>query len=305
MQRFLAVRVLAFIVTLLAVTVIVFIMSRVSGDPRLLYLTDFTTPEQWEAWGRQMGLDKPLFVQYFVWLGKAARGDLGMSLREQRPVIDAIAERIPSTLELGGAAFLFSIVLGVTLGVLAAVKRGSVWDYMGRTFALFGQALPPFWVGLVFILIFAVELRWLPSGRQGGIDHLILPAITLGWLAAAGNLRLVRSAMLNILDSEYVKMARAKGVSERMVVWKHALRNAIIPPLTQAGLTLGSFIAGTVVTETVFSWPGLGRLTVEAVYQNDFPMLVGGILVISLMYLTVNLAVDILYGYVDPRIRFT
>jgi peptide/nickel transport system permease protein len=304
MQRFLLTRLASFIVTLLAVSLVVFIMSRVSGDPRLLYLTDYTTDEQWEAWGRQMGLDKPLVVQYFVWLGKAARGDLGMSLREQRPVTTAVLERVPATLQLGLSAFVFSTVLGVLLGVLAAVKRATIWDYMGRTFALFGQALPPFWVGIMLILIFSVQLHWLPTGQRGGIRHFILPAITLGWLAAAGNLRLVRSAMLSILDSEYIKMARAKGLSDTLVIWKHALKNALIPPLTQAGLTLASFIAGTVVTETVFSWPGMGRLAVEAVYQNDFPMLVGAILMISLLYLVINLAVDIAYGYVDPRIRY-
>lgn len=305
MARFLLRRVFAVAVTLLAVSMLVFALSRVAGDPRELYLGEFTSQEQWDAWGRQMGLDRPLVVQYFVWLGKAATGDLGISMREQRPVTDIVIEKMPATLELGLAAFAMAFILGLSLGVLAAVKRGTPWDYIGRTFAVLGQATPPFWLGIMLILLFAVQLQWLPSSRRVGLDSLVLPTITLGWLAIAANLRLVRSSMLEVLDSEYIKLARAKGVSVRRVIWKHALRNAMIPPLTQAGLTLASFIAGAVITETVFAWPGMGRMAVEAVNQNDFPLLVGAVLTISFLYLLMNFLVDLAYGLIDPRIRYS
>jgi peptide/nickel transport system permease protein len=305
MSSFILRRFIALVITLLAVSVLVFTLSRVSGDPRELYLGEFTTDEQWDAWGRQMGLDKPFIVQYLVWLGNATTGDLGNSLREQRPVTDILVEKLPATLQLGLAAFVFSVVLGVLLGVLAAVKRGTMWDYLGRTFAILGQATPPFWLGIMLILVFAVHFNWLPSGRRVGLNSLILPTITLGWLAVAANLRLVRSSMLEVLDSEYIKLARAKGVSAAGVVWRHAFRNALVPPLTQAGLTLASFIAGAVVTETVFAWPGMGRLAVEAVNQNDFPLLVGAVLTISFLYVAMNFLVDISYGLIDPRIRYS
>jgi peptide/nickel transport system permease protein len=304
MLRFLLQRLAYSLVAIIAATVLVFGLSRVQGDPRYFYLTGYATQEMFDAWGKKYGLDKPLVVQYGIWLGNAARGDFGESLRAGRSARDVIIERIPATLQLALAAFLFAFITGVPLGVLSAVKRGSPWDYSGRAFAIFGQALPPFWIGILMILLFAVRLGWLPTGTRGGIDHYVMPAITLGWLAAAGNLRLVRSAMLDVLDSEYVKFARSKGVREVAIVWKHALRNAIIPPLTFAGLTLAGFMAGTVVTETVFAWPGIGRLAVDAVMQNDFPVMTGVVLILTLMYVVVMMIVDIAYAYVDPRIRY-
>jgi len=305
LQNFLLRRIVLSLTVLLVVSTIVFTLSRAQGDPRLLFLTDTTTQQEWEAWGKEFGLDRPVVVQYLVWLGKVLRGDLGVSLRQNRPVLQCILETIPASLQLGLAAFIFASVTGFSLGVLAAVKRGTLWDYAGRTFALLGQALPPFFTGVVMVLIFSVQLDLLPTSRRGGIEHYVMPAITLGWLAAAANLRLMRSGMLGTLDSEYIKMARAKGVPDWLVIWKHALRNAIIPPLTQAGLTFAGFIAGAVVTETVFAWPGLGRLAVESVYQNDFPLLSGVVLFITAIYLLVSLLVDICYAYVDPRIRYT
>jgi peptide/nickel transport system permease protein len=251
-----------------------------------------------------MGLDRPLIVQYLVWLGKAVQGDLGKSLWEKRPVTESLMQRIPATLQLGGAAWAFAMLIGVPLGVLSAVKRGSIWDYIGRVVATFGQALPPFWLGLMLILFFSVQLEWLPLGRRGGLDHLILPAITLGWLAAAGILRLVRSAMLDVLDSEYVKLARAKGVSQRNVIWKHAFRNAMLVPMTYAVLILSGFLTGTVVTETVFSWPGLGRLAVVAIQSNDFPMMAGAVMLGTGLIVVANFAIDIASVIVDPRIKF-
>ncbi len=293
------------LVVLSIVSLLVFGMSRVQGDPRLMYLTPHTTQEQWDAWGRQMGLDKPVPMQFLIWAGKALQGDLGTSLRENRPVTEALLSRIPASLQLGLGAWLFVFGVGWPLGVLSAVKKGTAWDYAGRTVALFGQALPPFWIGIMLVLLFSVQLGWLPVAGRGGIEHYILPCITLGWLAAAGQLRLVRSAMLEVLDSHYIDLARAKGAPERAIIWQHALRNAAIPPITFAGLTLAGFITGTVVTETVFSWPGLGRLAVDAVLQNDFPLLTGAVLLVTLMYLGTSFVADIAYVYLDPRIRYT
>ena len=290
--------------TMLLVTILIFGLSRARGDPRLMLLDDNTTQETWDTWGEQMGLDRPLIVQYLVWLGKAVQGDLGKSLWEKRPVTESLMQRIPATLQLGGAAWAFAMLIGVPLGVLSAVKRGSIWDYIGRVVATFGQALPPFWLGLMLILFFSVQLQWLPLGRRGGLDHLILPAITLGWLAAAGILRLVRSAMLDVLDSEYVKLARAKGVSQRSVIWKHAFRNAMLVPMTYAVLILSGFLTGTVVTETVFSWPGLGRLAVVAIQSNDFPMMAGAVMLGTGLIVLANFAIDIASVIVDPRIKF-
>jgi ABC-type dipeptide/oligopeptide/nickel transport system permease component len=287
-----------------ATSIFVFAMAHKTGDPRTVFLTTYTSQEQWDAWGERWGLDRPLIVQYGIWLGRAVRGDLGESLRALRPVKTIIIERIPATLQLAVSAAIFSVIVGVPLGVLSAVKRGSLLDYAGRTLALFGQALPPFWLGIMLILLFAVRIDWLPTSGRGGITHYILPSITLGWLTASGLLRIVRSSMLEVLDSEYIKLARAKGVSNRSVIWKHAFRNALLAPLTYAGLLLAAFITGAVVTETVFGWPGLGRLAVQSVNNNDFPTMTGIVLLFTVSYLGMNLLVDIAYAYIDPRIRY-
>ena len=212
MARFLLRRLVLLAITLWIVSALMFVMSRIAGDPRLMYLRPGVTQEMWDDWGREMGLDRPLVVQYLVWAGKAIRGDLGNSIWARRPVTEVIAEKLPATLLLGSSTFLF-ILVGVPLGVMSAVQRGSISDYAGRIFAVMGLALPPFWVGLMLILIFSVQLDWLPPGKRGGIQHFILPSITLGWGFAAGILRLVRSSLLDVLDSEYIKLARAKGVS--------------------------------------------------------------------------------------------
>ena len=236
---------------------------------------------------------------------EAAQGNLGNSLRENRPVLEVILERIPATLELAAGSFIFAIVVGIPGGVISAVNRGSALDYFGRVFALFGQALPPFWLGIMLILIFSVELNLLPTGRRGGIDHFILPCITLGWLTASGLLRIVRSSMLEVMDSEYIKLARAKGVSNSIVVWKHAFRNALIAPLTMAALIFVAFLTGAVVTETVFAWPGIGRLAVTSVSSLDLAVLSGVVMILTSLYVIVNFITDLLYAVIDPRIRLT
>ena len=291
------------IAVVIIVTLVVFLLSRASGDPRTYFMNEYTTKEQWDAWGREWGLDKPVIQQYFLWLGRAMTGNLGKSLRENRPVLDVIMERVPATVQLAAGAFIFAVLLGLPFGVLSAVWRGSWLDYFGRTIALFGQALPPFWLGIMLILIFAVQLEWLPTSRREGIPHFILPSITLGWLTAAGLLRLVRSAMLEVLDSEYVKMARAKGVGPNTIVWKHAFRNAMIAPLTYTALVFVAFLTGAVVTETVFSWPGLGELAVRSVNNLDLAVLSGVVLFLTVLYVVVNFITDVLYVVIDPRIR--
>jgi peptide/nickel transport system permease protein len=310
MYRFIARRVVYAGFTMILATLLVFAMSRVVGDPRLLYAQEGgygITEEQWERLGERMHLDKPVVVQYFFWLGDALKGDLGESLLDRRPVTQGIAQRVGATLQLALAAWLFATFMGVPLGVLSAVKRGSMWDYLGRGVALTGQTLPVFWIGIMGILIFSVKLGWLPTGTRPedfSIKHFILPAITLGWFPAAGYLRLTRSAMLDVMDAEYIKLARAKGVRATGIVWKHAFRNAVIGPLTFSSLVLAGFITGAVVTETVFAWPGLGRQAFISVENNDFPMMVGLMLLFTAMFLLVNLVTDILYAYVDPRIRY-
>ena len=304
MQRFLVRRFLITIVTLVAVSIIIFVMARVSGDPRTMILGDFTTEEQYELVGKKLGLDKSYFEHYWIFIKDLAKGDFGQSIKENRPAGDVIWERFVATFELGGAAFLFSIVVGIPLGILSAVRRGGVMDNFGKMIALIGQSAPSFWLGIMLIFLFAVRLEWVPpSGRQDW-NSIILPAITLGWFFVAANMRLVRSAMLDVLDSEYIKLARAKGVSTYSLIWKHAFRNAIIPPLTFAGVTLGNLVAGSITTELVFAWPGLGLLAINATLGSDYPVLQGVVIIFTLLYVGAAFLVDVLYAYVDPRIRY-
>ena len=303
MGMYIARRLVYSVIVLFVTSIVVFGLSRAAGDPRHIFLTEYTSQADWDAWGEEYGLDRPFLVQYGTWISRAVRGDFGTSLRDHVNARLVIQERIPATLQLTVGSFVMAIVVGLPLGVMSAIKRGSLLDYVGRSWALLGQALPPYWLGVMMVLLFAVMLNWLPSGRKGDWTHFVLPAVTLGWGAASGMLRLTRSAMLEVLDSEYIKMARAKGVANNWIIWKHALRNAIIAPLTYSGLLLGGLMTGTVITETVFSWPGLGRLAVQAVYNNDFPVLTGVVLLVTVIYLSVNLLTDVLYAMIDPRIR--
>ena len=304
MLSFLRKRLIASFIAVLIVTMVIFILARLQGDPRTLYTDENLSQETYDALGRELGLDRPLVYQYGVFIRKLAVADLGKSIHQRRPVFDIVLERLPATAKLAAAGFLFSIALGVPLGILSAVKRGTSWDILGRLFAVLGHALPSFWIAIMAIFIFAVKLDLLPSFGDGGIDHFILPSIALGWAAAGGQMRLVRSAMLEVLDSQYVVLARAKGVSNEQVIFKHALRNAILAPLTCAGLTLGGLITGAIITETVFAWPGLGLLAIDAVRSSDYAVLQGVMIFITFFYLIVSFFVDVLYGLVDPRIRY-
>jgi peptide/nickel transport system permease protein len=323
MRTFIIRRLFFSVFTLIGATLIVFTLSRLAGDPRYLYVTDGgygLTDEMWENIGKRLNLDKPVIVQYFIWLGQVVRGDLGDSLLGRMPVFGLIKTMAPATLQLGAVSWVLATCIGVPLGIMSAVKRGAVIDYLGRGFALLGQAIPVFWIGIMAILFFAVKLDWLPAGGKGDDTlftsmetfswdktwkYFVLPAGTLGLAASAGYLRLTRSAMLEILDSEYIKLARAKGVGTNMIIWKHAFKNALIPPLTMSALILIGFITGTIVVETVFTWPGLGRLAVISISENDYPVMIGVALTLSLVYVTVNFFVDIAYAFIDPRIRYT
>ena len=304
MTRFLLRRFVTTLLTLLFVSIVIFIMGRISGDPRGLVLPDFYTQEQWEFVGEKLGLDKPWYQQYGMFMRDMLTGSFGHSYVELRAVREVISERIMPTLQLAAASFVLSLVIGVPLGVFSAVRRGGVLDYVAKVVALIGQAAPSFWLGIMFIMLFAVRLRWVPPSGQEQWTGIILPTITMGWFFVSANMRIVRSAMLDVLDSEYIKLARAKGVSDRAVVWKHAFRNALIPPLTFAGVTLGGLVAGSVTVETVFAWPGLGQLSVQAVRQSDYAVLQVVVILFTLIYVTAALLVDVLYAFVDPRVRY-
>ena len=310
MRRFIIRRLIYSVVAIFGITFTVFALSRLAGDPRAMLFGDSPygmRREAWEALADKYHLDKPIPVQYGYWLLDIARGDFGTDLSDGVAVSKKIGQKIPATLRLGIAAWVVATLVGVPLGILSAVKRNTVWDYLGRTFALFGQALPPFYIGIMAILIFSVQFQWFPvAGLGSGAlawKNYILPVATLSWLAAASYVRLTRSAMLEVLDSEFIKMARAKGVSSRAVVWKHALRNSLIVPITLSGLLLANFVTGTVVVETVFAWPGLGRLAVDAVNNNNLNVIVGTTLVFGLIFIAANFVVDLSYVFIDPRIR--
>lgn len=312
MTRFLIRRLAFLVMSVFAATFIVFGLSHLGPSPVELYMPQggFGLPqEQIDIQIKKLNLDRPFLVQYVLWLGKLLKGDFGTSLGQLKPVTSVLAGKWGATLQLALGGWIVAIGFGVPLGVLAAVKRGSVFDYIGRGFALFGQALPSFWVGVMLILIFSIKMNgFLPAGTRPAefsLKHFILPTITLGWPAAAGIMRLTRSSMLEILDSEYIKFARAKGVREWVVIWKHAFKNAIIVPLTSALVLLALFINGSLVVEMVFSWPGIGFVALSrAVFDNDFPLLMGVVFFYVFMFLLMAMLADILYAVIDPRIRY-
>jgi peptide/nickel transport system permease protein len=296
-------RVLQAILSMLVVISIVFVLARFSGNPVHLLLDVNATQQDLEILTRHLGLDKPLPVQYAMYVKNIAFGDFGTSILTRRPVTEHIWERLPATVELGVVAMFLSIAIGVPIGVYSAVRRGGALDDAARVFAVLGQSVPAFWLGLMLILLFGVMLGVLPAGGHGGIQHLILPAFTLGYFTSAAIMRLTRSSMLEVLGSDYIKFARLKGLHEQIVLWKHGLKNALLPVITFAVMLFVQFLGGAVVTETVFAWPGLGRLILESITTRDYPIVQAGVLVLSALYLTANLCVDVLYSYLNPRIR--
>jgi ABC-type dipeptide/oligopeptide/nickel transport system permease component len=303
MKRYIARRLMQGVILLFMVATIVFFLGRLTGNPVDLMLPEDATAEDRAALIQTLGLDGSILDQYAIFVGKAIHGDLGMSIRMKQPASEAFFDRLPNTLVLIPWAILLGMMLGIPLGVVAALNRGGMLDRAAGTVAVLGVAMPSFWLGVLLIFVFSVELGWLPSGRMGGPSHYVLPVITLGTFLVAGFMRITRSAMLEVMESEFVKLARIKGLSEAVVIWKHCLRNALIPVLTLWGVFVGNLITGAIVTETVFAWPGIGRLTYEAVIYRDFPLLQAVIILKSILILSINLGVDILYAYVDPRIR--
>jgi peptide/nickel transport system permease protein len=303
MARYLVGRAVQTVLSMLVVVSIVFVLTRLSGNPVHLLLDVSASERDQEILTRHLGLDRPLAVQYGLYVRNIARGDFGSSILTRRPVTEHIRERLPATVELGVTAMVLSVLLGVPLGMYSAVHRGGRLDRAARVFAVLGQSMPTFWLGLMLILLFGVVLGVLPAGGRGGLLHLILPAFTLGYFTSAAILRLTRSAMLEVLGSDYIKFARLKGLPEPVVLWKHGLRNALLPVVTFAVLLFVQFLGGAVVTETVFAWPGLGRLILESITTRDYPIVQAGVLVLSALYLAGNLCVDMLYSYLNPRIR--
>jgi ABC-type dipeptide/oligopeptide/nickel transport system permease component len=299
-------RLLQSLLVLLGVSAVVFLILHLTGDPAILLLPQDATAEDIARLRSQLGFNDPLVVQYLRFLRGAVQGNFGDSLRHGEPAMSLVLERLPATFELAGAGLLIALCLAIPTGILSAVRRNTVVDYVSTVVALLGQAMPTFWLGIMLILVFSVHLGWLPSSGRGGGDlqYLILPAVTLGLFTTARITRLTRSGMLEVLGQDYIRTARAKGVSEPPVVWKHALRNASIPIITIVGIELGTLLGGSVITETIFAWPGVGRLSVQAIFNRDYPVVQAAVFLLASTFVVVNFLVDITYTYLDPRIRF-
>jgi peptide/nickel transport system permease protein len=310
MRRFIIRRFVFALVSIVAATFSVFLLSRAAGDPLLLYANSGygLTAEGERAIRKQLALDRAIPIQYSLWLGRTLKGDMGVTILDRKPVFRIVTARLPATIHLGATAMFLSFGIGIPLGVLSAVKRGSGWDYLGRFFALLGQAVPQFWLGLVLILLFAVQWRIFPAGLKGDgisdVKHLVLPTITLAWGSFAFYMRITRTAMLQVLESEYIRLARAKGVTTRAVIWKHAFKNALIQPLTGMTLALVGLLNGAVLVETIFAWPGMGNMAITAVNNNDFPLLQGIVFFFTILIVVSTFAADLLYALIDPRIRY-
>lgn len=305
MTRFIIIRLLQGIISVIGIAVLVFFLIRAAGDPLDLLKNPNMSAEQFEYVKIRMGLDKPYIEQFWIYMTDLARGDLGDSLIKERPVIDLIAQALPNTIKLTIPAFVIGMSLAFFLGIMAATRRDSFWDQGVKFLAVLGQALPGFWVAIMAILVFSVYWGVLPvpNPTKQSLAHYVLPVSTMVFFLLPGMMRLVRSSMLDVLDSEYIKLARIKGLPERVVIWKHALRNAIITPLTTIGLLIPSLVLGTAVTEQIFNWPGMGKMILEATFQKDFTIVQSVTILTAVLVLGVNLLVDILYAYVDPQIR--
>jgi peptide/nickel transport system permease protein len=305
MQRYIARRALQSLLALWVMSLIVFAMARLSGNALDMMLPMEATQEDYDRLSKYWGLDQPMHLQYGIFVTRALRGDFGMSWKwPGYSAMGLVMDRLPATLQLAGFALAISVVIALPIGVLSAVKKGTAWDTSGKIIALLGQSLPGFWLGIVLMWVFAVNLGWFPTSGRGGLQYMILPAITLGWFQVAALMRLVRSSMLDVLDSEFVKLTRVKGLAEWKVVWKHCLRNAAIAPLTFFAIIAGVLMTGSVVTETVFSWPGTGLLAIDAVRARDYQVVQAVVIVFATIFILTNLLVDILYAYLDPRIRY-
>ena len=304
MQRYIVIRAGWAILALWVVSILVFGLARITGSPTDTLLSFESSDEQRELMKAYWGLDRPLPEQYVIFMGNIFKGDLGDSFKWRQPVTNLVKERFPNTIILAVLAIAVASLIAVPMGVLSAVHRDTFFDSIGKSIALIGQSTPPFWLGLVLMWVFAVRLDLVPTSGKSDVTSFILPTLALGLFWVAALMRLIRSAMLDVLDSEYVKLARIKGLAEWKVIWKHVLRNAAIAPLTYFGIILGNLLVGSVTVETVFAWPGLGYLVFEAVIIRDYPLVQAVVLIFSVLFIAVNLLVDILYAYLDPRIRY-
>ena len=304
MWKFIAKRLVSMIPVLLGVTLIIYlIMSMAPGDPAKVILGEQATPEQIAELREEMGLNDPVLVQYGRYISGLVRGDMGESYNSGLPCQVEIFARFPNTLRLATVAVTISVILALPLGVLAAVKQNTLFDGISMVIALIGISMPVFWLGLLLILAFSLNLGWFPSSGSEGLKSMVLPAITLGFNHMASIARITRSSMLEVIRQDYIRTARAKGVSEKNVITKHALKNALIPTITVVGLQIGAMLGGSVMTESVFAWPGIGRLMVQSINKRDIPMVLGWVIMFSVSFSIINLIVDILYGFVDPRIK--
>ena len=304
MQRYILTRLFYAFISLVLLSITIFCLVRISGDPAVLMADPSAKEEDLQAIRREFGLDKPWVVQYGIFVVNLVRGDFGTSLYYRVPAFELYLQRLPASLLLAAVAMVISLVLGIPIGILSALRVNTWFDNFGKIFAVLGLSLPSFWVGLLLILSLSVSLRWLPSSGAGTFWHLLMPAFSLGWVFTAAHMRLARSAMLEVLGSEYIKLARIKGLSEVLVIFKHAFKNAVIPVLTLAGINLVLMVNVAVVVESVFAWPGIGRLLYEGITFRDFPVVQTAVLMGGVMIVVVNLLVDILYAYIDPRIRY-
>lgn len=304
MLTFLLGRTLLAIPTLFGASIVVFALVHLTGDPALLMLPPETPPDQVEAFRDRLGFNDPLPVQYWGFLQGAAQGDLGESIRFREPALELVLGRLPATLQLAFLSVLLATLIGIPLGVLSAATRGTWVDTSARSFFFIGQGIPPFFLGLLLLVVFSIQLGVLPSGGRGGLQNLVMPVITLTMFLLASIARLTRGGMIQALQSDFVRTARAKGLAPRKVLFKHAVRTTLIPVVTMIGLQLGHLLGGAVVTETIFAWPGVGRLVVDAIYNRDYPIVQAAMLVIVALFVLVNLLVDLTYGFLDPRIRY-
>jgi ABC-type dipeptide/oligopeptide/nickel transport system permease component len=300
---FLAPRLLRALVAVWLVTTVVFVVMRLSGDPVPLLLPPDAPRSEYERVARELGLDRPLPVQYAVFAGNVLRGDFGRSIHFREPALSVVKGYLGATLELGLAAFVIAAVVAVPIGLLSAIRRNSLLDHVAMAVALVGQAAPTFFLGILFILLLSLKADLFPTGGRGEWKHLVLPALTLGAFTTASIARLTRSAVLEVLRADYIRTARAKGVAERWVVAKHTLKNAALPIVTITGLQFGTLLGGAVVTETVFSWPGIGRLAIQSIYNRDYPIVQCTVFLSAIMFIVLNFAIELLYGFLDPRVR--
>jgi peptide/nickel transport system permease protein len=303
MKTFLVRRLAQSLLVLLGISFVVFAILHLTGDPALVLLPPDASVDDVKRFRDAMGFNDPFFVQYGRFLKGALAGDFGQSIRHGEPAFDLVVERMPATFELSGAALGLALLLAIPAGIVSAVRRNSALDYFSTVIALLGQSMPTFWLGIMLILLFSVQLNLLPSSGRGTLEHLILPAVTLGLFTTARITRLTRSGMLEVLNQDYIRTARAKGVANPPIVWKHALKNAAIPIVTIVGIELGTLLGGSVITETIFAWPGVGRLSVQAIYNRDYPVVQAAVFLLASTFVLVNLIVDVLYTYLDPRIR--